>query len=327
MTFKKSKTNFFQKFLLIITYIILLLQLWIVFITKEAKKNQKGHVSSSFLFFHKISYYFFLIMTIWSHIKATYTNPGKITALNNPNIIEFYLNVHDIATKRAEKYNELYSEIYFNKKKDIDFNESENEFSDKDDEEYEPLTSISDDIMNNLIIKYKIKLKRCFQCFVVRPPKCHHCSYCKSCILKMDYHCPWTNNCIGQFTRKFFLLFCFYFLIGNIEVLIIEFYYGYYKYKNLFVGKIKKSFVIIQLIFNILFSLICNGMIRDQINRVKCDTVRLNFKEKKFEEKRKLMEVVDEIFGRGFGISWFFPIKIGGYKPYYDKLMTGRKRL
>ena len=327
MSFKISKTSFLSKFFVILVYLILLLQFWVVFISKDTKKNKIGNTYSSFLFFHKISYYFFLIMTIWSHLKSIYTNPGIITSLNNPNIIEFYLNVHDIAIKRAAKYNEFYSEMYFNKKKEIDYTENEYEFSDKDEEEYEPLTSISDDIMNKLISEYKIKLKRCFQCFVVRPPRCHHCSSCKGCILNMDYHCPWTNNCIGQFTRKFFLLFCFYYLIGNIETLIIEFYYEYYKSKNLFVGKVKTFFIVIQLIFTTLFSLICIGTIREQLERARCDTVKLNINEKRFEEKRKLMEVINEIFGCGFGVSWFFPIKVGGYKPYYNKLMTGRKRM
>ena len=130
----------------------------------------------------------------------------------------FYLNIHDLAIRRAEKFNSTYGEAFFKNISEDDeetknLNDDEEEISDEDECEYKPETSISDDVMNSIKSEYKVKLKRCFQCYVVRAPRGHHCSFCKGCVMKMDHHCPWVNNCIGQFTQKFFILFCFYFSV------------------------------------------------------------------------------------------------------------------
>lgn len=48
---------------------------------------------------------------------------------------------------------------------------------------------------------------RCKKCSAPKPPSAHHCSECGFCILGMDHHCPWLNNCVGERNMKHFLLF------------------------------------------------------------------------------------------------------------------------
>eukprot|EP00611_Tribonema_gayanum_P025012 TRINITY_DN5606_c0_g1_i1.p1 TRINITY_DN5606_c0_g1~~TRINITY_DN5606_c0_g1_i1.p1 ORF type:complete len:365 (-),score=60.06 TRINITY_DN5606_c0_g1_i1:21-1115(-) len=63
----------------------------------------------------------------------------------------------------------------------------------------------------------KAGLKRwCRRCDAYKPLRAHHCSICARCIIKMDHHCPWVNNCVGLGNHKLFLLF-----IGYTAVLCI----------------------------------------------------------------------------------------------------------
>ena len=50
----------------------------------------------------------------------------------------------------------------------------------------------------------------CQRCIRTKPDRCHHCSQCNKCILKMDHHCPWVANCIGFFNYKYFLCMLIY---------------------------------------------------------------------------------------------------------------------
>jgi len=50
----------------------------------------------------------------------------------------------------------------------------------------------------------------CKWCMKYKPDRCHHCRVCKTCILKMDHHCPWIMNCVGWGNHKYFMLVVIY---------------------------------------------------------------------------------------------------------------------
>ncbi|CAH0562210.1 unnamed protein product [Brassicogethes aeneus] len=53
----------------------------------------------------------------------------------------------------------------------------------------------------------------CEKCRIIKPDRAHHCSVCGVCVLKMDHHCPWINNCVSFTNYKFFVLFLGYALM------------------------------------------------------------------------------------------------------------------
>lgn len=62
----------------------------------------------------------------------------------------------------------------------------------------------------SIMMKRDGRFRVCRTCFAWKPDRCHHCSRCDKCILKMDHHCPWFPICIGFKNQRFFIQFLIY---------------------------------------------------------------------------------------------------------------------
>jgi len=60
----------------------------------------------------------------------------------------------------------------------------------------------------------------CKKCDIPRPERAHHCVVCQACILRMDHHCPWINNCVGYNNHKYFLLLGTYACLASYVAII-----------------------------------------------------------------------------------------------------------
>ncbi|XP_038689291.1 probable protein S-acyltransferase 15 [Tripterygium wilfordii] len=60
------------------------------------------------------------------------------------------------------------------------------------------------------------QLKQCDKCHAFKPPRAHHCRVCGRCVLRMDHHCIWINNCVGFWNYKAFFTLVLYATIGSI---------------------------------------------------------------------------------------------------------------
>ncbi|XP_005517751.1 PREDICTED: palmitoyltransferase ZDHHC2 [Pseudopodoces humilis] len=125
-----------------------------------------------------VAYHIFFMLFVWSYWKTIFTlpmNPSK----------EFHLSYSDKESLEREPRGESQQEVLRRAAKDL------------------PIYTRT---MSGAI-------RYCDRCHLVKPDRCHHCSVCDKCILKMDHHCPWVNNCVGFSNYKFFLLFLAYSLL------------------------------------------------------------------------------------------------------------------
>ncbi|KAJ0968611.1 hypothetical protein J5N97_025528 [Dioscorea zingiberensis] len=124
-----------------------------------------------------LPFHFFLVMLLWCYFSVVLTDPGGVPPNWRPHIDEERGETDPLTTS--------------------DFNG----------------TNLSLQQAASLASAGHPGIRFCRKCNQLKPPRCHHCSVCGRCVLKMDHHCVWVVNCVGALNYKFFLLFLFYTLL------------------------------------------------------------------------------------------------------------------
>jgi len=161
----------------------------------------------------------------------------------------------------------------------------------------------------------------CNRCDTYRPARSHHCRICKRCVRRLDHHCPWINNCVGEFNQKYFILFLFY--IGVTCLYSISFIVW-----SLVIFPQKTEIQIVHSIIicieSCLFGIFVITVFIDQIqsifsDRSLIDTLKLDENLRTIPQtlppKRVLLR---KVFGSGPLIFWLLPCALKSSNPSID---------
>ena len=271
------------------------------------------------LFLHKIIFCIIMFLTFFSHFQIAQTDPGIIDYYNNIDMIEFYYFVYKDIISLREEYNLKYKGIK-------DDNRDNYYSSDEEEKEIELKSEISDKMKNIISKKFKIHFTRCKSCYVVRPYDAHHCRTCHCCILEQDHHCPWINNCVGIFNKKYFILFNIYAFISVIYCSFIYYYYTIIvNYKNFVNNVVQNIIAICWGIFAFIYGLFVIIMAVEQRDNVKKEFKKY-WKDKEIQ-KQMIKIKMRIIFGRNFSFKWFLPFYEGGKRYIYFFLRQKKMEL
>ena len=300
------------------------------------KYNVKRKYENPYLLINKLIFYFLVFLTFVSHLRTVITDPGIITSKNNLNIIRFYFYLHESLINRAiaitkKQTQEKLRKIIF-EANNIKYDENETysldndeDFiknnSDTDEKQFEKRTTISEELKKGIIREYRLKLTRCRNCYVARPPNVHHCGICHACILDKDHHCPWVNNCIGLFNKKYFILFNFYAILSVIYSILIFCYFTIFKHLDFLIYN--NGYIIFTLIFvilGIIYGSFTFILLMEQYDNIRHDCTLIDYNNGILMEKSTFKQQLIIIFGDKFSFKWFLPFFSGGNYNIYEKI-------
>ncbi|KAK5606430.1 hypothetical protein CRENBAI_021132 [Crenichthys baileyi] len=186
----------------------------------------------------------------------------------------------------------------------------------------------------------------CSRCETYRPPRAHHCRVCQRCIRRMDHHCPWINNCVGELNQKYFIQFLFYTGIASLYSMVLVVWAWVWRIRNEREGDADKegeetpskhlivAHYIILLVESVLFGVFVMVIFYDQLVSIITDETpieqmknRLMIRDRSpsssslpsasvqqpprhlpHTTRKPKLALLREVFGRGSVFCWLLPL-------------------
>ncbi|XP_014104035.1 PREDICTED: palmitoyltransferase ZDHHC3 isoform X1 [Pseudopodoces humilis] len=178
-----------------------------------------------------------------------------------------------------------------------------------------PKGNATKEFIESLQLKPGQVVYKCPKCCSIKPDRAHHCSVCKRCIRKMDHHCPWVNNCVGENNQKYFVLFTMYIALISLHALIMVGFHFLYCFEEDWTKCSSFSppttvILLILLCFEaLLFLIFTSVMFGTQVHSICTDETGIERlkNQKPTWEKISGWAGMKLAFGGAFSLGWFNP--------------------
>lgn len=153
----------------------------------------------------------------------------------------------------------------------------------------------------------------CSRCETYRPPRAHHCRICQRCVRRMDHHCPWINNCVGERNQKYFIQFLVY--VGvlaaySIVLVLVSWVYECQDCpQDIAIKQSKLLHCIILLLESILFGMFVCAILVEQIQAILGDETYIEQVQQTgpYRPQKPKLALLSEVCGRQHPMMWLLP--------------------
>ncbi|XP_023694812.1 palmitoyltransferase ZDHHC3-A isoform X1 [Paramormyrops kingsleyae] len=178
-----------------------------------------------------------------------------------------------------------------------------------------PKGNATKEFIESLQLKPGQVVYKCPKCCSIKPDRAHHCSVCKRCIRKMDHHCPWVNNCVGENNQKYFVLFTMYIALISLHSLVMVAFHFLYCFEedwtkcSTFSPPATVILLILLCFEGLLFLIFTSVMFGTQVHSICTDETAIERLKGQTPtwEKVSCWEGMEEAFGGPLSLSWFSP--------------------
>ncbi|XP_017533045.1 palmitoyltransferase ZDHHC3 isoform X1 [Manis javanica] len=178
-----------------------------------------------------------------------------------------------------------------------------------------PKGNATKEFIESLQLKPGQVVYKCPKCCSIKPDRAHHCSVCKRCIRKMDHHCPWVNNCVGENNQKYFVLFTMYIALISLHALIMVGFHFLHCFEEDWTkcSSFSPPTTVILLILlcfeGLLFLIFTSVMFGTQVHSICTDETGIERLKRKHQPREHTgsWTSVKETFGGDFSLNWLNP--------------------